>query len=494
MRTDVLLLVIITLCIIPEIYAFDADISHIKLESVPPLAQSFRQSAMYHHQQQQRVPSTSMKASKDGEVMATLPTIETDTTEYSLFPPTSKYHPDQDGLQRRRRWLVVDFDGTCTEHDTTPLLPRLAAFATRQRSSIQSSCGDKNEDAEHKKEANIDNDNNSIANDEVHMVDLERRISQFQHLEEEYMRRYGETKSSLIQQQHQSIHDMLDALDEPSTIVTQMVSESRVLEGLGHVDADELGGILQLHTDTTTPTEFESSGTEVECMSSNETNKSGEGEFDKVVVRIRHSCQNTLARILSESSNHHDADQRDEGPPACLGWNLAVLSINWCPALIDASIVQPVLKQRRSVLQIDKCTTEVPIWSNQVDADGVISLNVPGALAKRDRIRELRRNIHQSSDSTSVIVYVGDSSTDLAALLEADIGVIMGQTISSSMTVIAERWGIQIVPLKHRSQHDFDVVAVDGNFERWRKQNILWHVESWMEIDEMLLELDRHWS
>lgn len=492
MRTF-LLVIIIIICIIPEISAFAADISHNKLQSIPSLAQSLRQSTM-QHQKPRVAPSTSMTASKDGEVMTMLPTIEaatnqiTSLTEQSLFPPTSKYHPDQDGLQRRRRWLVVDFDGTCTEHDTTPLLPRLAAFATRQRSSILSGSGENNEDADQQKEANIDVENNSIVdNNNLHLLDLERRISKFQVLEEEYMRRYGEAKSSLIPQQHQSIHDMLDALDEPSTIVTQMVSESRVLEGLGHVNADELGGILQLHT------ELESSETDIENISSNDT-KMNEGKFDKVVVRLRHGCQSTLARILSDTCNHHDTNKEGEGPPACYGWNLAVLSINWCPALIDASVVQPVLKQRRSVMRIDTCNTEIPIWSNQVDADGVISLHVPGALAKRDHIRKLRRNIHQSSDSTSVIVYVGDSSTDLAALLEADIGIVMGQTISSSITAIAERWGIQIVPLKHRSQHDFDVIGVDGNFERWRKLNMLWHVESWMEIDEMLLEVDQHWS
>ena len=217
--------------------------------------------------------------------------------------------------------------------------------------------------------------------------------------------------------------------------------------------------------------------------------------MEKVVVRLRPGCQRTLSRILSENCSNPDTHRNEhEVPQLCWGWNVAVLSINWYPALIDASIVQPVLKQRRSVLRIDTCTTEIPIWSNQVDADGVISLRVSGALAKRDRIKELRRNIHQSSDSRNVIVYVGDSSTDLAALLEADIGIIMGQiSSSSSVTTVAERWGIQIVPLRNRRQHDFGMILSD-NFERWREQGILWQVESWMEIDEMLLELDELWA
>ncbi len=404
---------------------------------------------------------------------------------------------------------MVDFDGTCTEHDTTPLLPRLAAFASRQRSLVVSDCNESSEIQGNKK-----NDNGGgVVNNQLHMQDLERRMRKFQQLEEEYIRRYDEAKSSLLRAkndddshlQHQSIHEMLDALDEPSTIVTQMVSESRVLEGLGHVDAEELGGILQLHTELTTTTttttaaaaaaatvgDLEPSEVKGECMGSNE------GELEKVVVRLRPGCQRTLSRILSEncSSDPDTTHNEHEVPPLCWGWNVAVLSINWCPALIDASIVQPVLKQRCSDLRIDTCCSmEIPIWSNQVNADGIISLHVPGALAKRDRIKELRRNIQQSSDSKNIIVYVGDTSTDLAALLEADIGIIMGQiSSSSSVKSVAERWGIQIVPLRHRRQHDFGMIGSDY-LERWREQSILWQVESWMEIDEMLLELDEHWA
>ena len=395
---------------------------------------------------------------------------------------------------------MVDFDGTCTEHDTTPLLPRLAAFASRQRSLSESSanCRDNNNHGDIEQE-DIDNE---ISNNTLHMHDLERRMRQFRLLEAEYLRRYGEAKSSLLgtKAQHKSIHEMLDALDEPSTIVTQMVSETRVLEGLGHVDAEELGRMLQLCTEQNTTTNTIANdlySSEKECISSKDDTK-GIEEFDKVVIRLRPGCQRTLSRVLSENKYNHSPDAHcqycDQSPPSCWGWNIAVLSINWCPALIDASIVQPVLKQRRSVLQIDSCTTEIPIWSNQVDANGVISLHVPGALAKRDRIMELRRNIHQSSDSASVIVYVGDSSTDLAALLEADIGIIMGgQNSTSSLTTIADRWGIQIVPLKHRRQHDFDAIVRDYSGIR-RKQIILWQVESWQEIDEMLLELDEQWS
>ena len=41
----------------------------------------------------------------------------------------------------KERWLVVDFDGTCTIRDTTPLLPRLAYFIeSRSRHSACVDC------------------------------------------------------------------------------------------------------------------------------------------------------------------------------------------------------------------------------------------------------------------------------------------------------------------------------------------------------------------
>lgn len=363
--------------------------------------------------------------------------------QMSLFPSTSKYHPNQDGLKQRRRWLVVDFDGTCTEADTTPLLPRLAAsYATRQRSS------------------NISEDNN--ADDSIHQQDLERRLSQFQQLEDTYMKLLADAKSSLSNNEkteYQSIHDVLHSLDEPSIKVTNMVSESRVLEGLGRADSRELREILQL----------------------NDVSDKGEEE---IAVRLRQGCESTLARILI----HKKADE--DSAAACLGWSLAVLSINWSPNLIDAVLTQQVLKKRRTILQIDSCDdTDIPVWSNSVDEHGVVSLHVPGALAKRDRIMELRRHIHEhDSSKSSVIVYVGDSSTDLAALLEADVGLIMGQSATTSM--IAQQWGVQILPLKDRSQHGFGSDNACG----WREKKILWQVESWYEINELLIELDEYWS
>ena len=363
-------------------------------------------------------------------------------SQMSLFPTNSKYHTNQgDGLKQHRRWLVVDFDGTCTEKDTTPLLPYLAAAyydSTRhQREKEDCAC--------------------YIS----HEQDLQQRLSLFKVLEDEYMRLLGETYTNLFSDndeeevESQSIHEVLHALDEPSIQVTKMVSDSRILGGLGHATSHEISKIL-----------------------------ADDDKHNNIQVSLKHEFSDVLARILLNKPDAADMNQSSSNEPLCSGWSLAVLSINWCPSLIDAALIQPLLKKRRSILQIEYCDTEIPVWSNRVDEEGVVLLEVPGALAKRDRIKELRRHIHEndeSSGSSSIIIYVGDSTTDLAALLEADIGIIIGE--SSSIMMIAERYGVKIIPSKTRGSSD----SIESSCEK----KILWQVDRWSEIDELLLEVDQ---
>lgn len=392
---------------------------------------------------------------------------EASQSQSSLFSPTSKYHHNQNGLAKRRRWLVVDFDGTCTEHDTTPLLPILAAFATRSRSSIS--------------KASDGTDTNNI-DDYDHQQDLKKRLDQFQLLEDEFMRRYAEAKTNMFNSENDesstSLYDVLDALDEPSNVVTEMVSASKCLSGLGHADTNEVEGMLNLH------------GVTRETILENANNSENQSD-DKVTIRLRQGCESTLSRILLDDKASKDGCEEDDHK--CLGWRLAVLSINWSPKLIDACLVQPVLRRRRSLLRIESCDTEVPIWSNEVDREGVVTLHVPGALAKRDRLIELKKYIKQGCDQTqNILVYVGDSSTDLAALLVADIGIVMGN--SSSLITIAESWGIEIAPLKNRHEHGFQKLLSTDASEEPPGKKILYQTDKWQEIDEALQEIDEHWT
>ena len=82
---------------------------------------------------------------------------------------------------------------------------------------------------------------------------------------------------------------------------------------------------------------------------------------------------------------------------------MGVLSINWCPLLINAALLQPIRRHCRSVLSLDNTAIQqleedgeedelaVPIRSNSVDLDGVVELAAPGALAKKARISKRQR-------------------------------------------------------------------------------------------------------
>jgi phosphoserine phosphatase len=288
---------------------------------------------------------------------------------------------------KNRKWLVVDFDGTCTIKDTTPLLPHLAGLFQEEKSLV------------------------------------EERLEVFSELEQEYFALYNEAKSK-IQEDH-SLFEVLDRLDDISTRVTSKVSASGVLKGLlaSLEFTKEMQQLLERHS---------------------------------LQVKMRPHCGSVLSKIQSARQ-----------------WDIGVLSINWCPSLIAASI-QPLL---------ENCL-DVPmpiIWSNLVQAEsGEVSLIIPGALAKKERIKKLKQE-----GEVSVVVYVGDSSTDLAALIEADVGILIGG--SESTINMAKDRGVKIRPL---SEYGSSMcVTLD---ERDQSQNVIWATECWSEVENILYSQDEN--
>lgn len=74
---------------------------------------------------------------------------------------------------------------------------------------------------------------------------------------------------------------------------------------------------------------------------------------------------------------------------------------------------------------------------------------------------------------TRTQVYVGDSATDLTALLEADVGVLVGE--SATAREIAARFSVRLEPLEARRPPFLD------------RSGIVWLAASWAEIAEHLL-------
>ena len=278
------------------------------------------------------------------------------------------------------------------------------------------------------------------------------RLSQFKDLEDEYLALYSEVKNSL--DGTEELHCALDRLDRPSTSVTRKVSQSGVLEGLGGVNVSEMSKLISVIGTTSDPV-GETGAIQAE---------------DKVSICLRDGVEQTLARILVDGCSD------DDGGTGTGAWGVAVLSINWSRTLISASLVQPVLRKRRALLDIDSCDTEIDIWCNDVDEDGCVTLNYEGSVAKKEQIERLRSRMHEDEIDEPVIVYIGDSSTDLLALIEADLGIIVGD--KTSAISMARRWGYRVQPLADRHTED-----------EWMRKGILWTTNDWYEIDKALGEL-----
>jgi len=288
-------------------------------------------------------------------------------------------------------WLVVDFDGTCSERDTTPLLPKLASILESDRT-------DK-------------------------IMEQEERIARFAELEEEFFRLYNTAKENMCHET-MSLDEALDSLDDVSNHVTEKVSSSGSLRGLC-VLSKRIRQIIDTNEDISER------------------------------VKLRPDCVEVIAKATN------------------MQWKLGVLSINWCPALIDAALVQKIIRHKRKFdNQKSSADINIPIWSNSIDAAGKISLHVPGALAKKERISELKSSLGDQS----TVIYVGDSSTDLSALVEADIGILIGQ--SKSTISIGERWNVRFIPLT--KWHE--ITQQEGS-----TTDVLWTVDRWSEIGEFLL-------
>ena len=168
------------------------------------------------------------------------------------------------------------------------------------------------------------------------------------------------------------------------------------------------------------------------------------------IAELRHGCARTL------------------GSASAAGSRLGVLSINWSPPLIRATL--------------SPLAAPLELWCNELQPDGSIVLPVPGAAAKRARIAALVDAV-----CARPVVYVGDSPTDLLAMLEADVGVLIGE--SASARLIARRFGVRIAPLPPslreclaaRGAQEGEVAAAADS------PGVVWEAGSWEEIRRCLL-------
>jgi len=137
----------------------------------------------------------------------------------------------------------------------------------------------------------------------------------------------------------------------------------------------------------------------------------------------------------------------------------------------------------------------IPIWSNTIDENGVVSLIVPGAIAKKEQILKLQQQQPQKNGNR-LVVYVGDSSTDLLAIIQADVGILLNG--STSTTGLAIKYGVTIRSLSDYNNYDHDDNDDENENEcrRTKKKNsvdngcFIWTASDWEEIGSFLNHSD----
>lgn len=144
----------------------------------------------------------------------------------------------------------------------------------------------------------------------------------------------------------------------------------------------------------------------------------------------------------------------------------AVISVGWSRELIAAVLSAGDLPEAMLPSGAMLRCNEVAFSPGGASATGEITQHVGGGAAKRAALQALR--VGEAGDG--LVCYVGDSVTDLLALLDADVGIVMGS--SSSLLRVAQAFGVELRPLVHAR----------GTESIAKGLGILYRTDSWAEI------------
>ncbi|KAH6854621.1 hypothetical protein B0I37DRAFT_422258 [Chaetomium sp. MPI-CAGE-AT-0009] len=179
----------------------------------------------------------------------------------------------------------------------------------------------------------------------------------------------------------------------------------------------------------------------------------GEGGDGDVGVRVR--------RGLGELLGRYGGGGGDGGK----GWDVAVVSVNWSGAFI------------KGVVEAGSGNGGIKrVVSNEIGfPDGVIEgpreLGKEPLVTAGDKLRAMESL--KSGLAEEKVVYFGDSATDLACLMEADLGVIMADDGESKLLKLLARIGFEVPHVQDAGEgdklvwgRDFEEVLQSGVMDR----------------------------
>lgn len=171
----------------------------------------------------------------------------------------------------------------------------------------------------------------------------------------------------------------------------------------------------------------------------------------------------------------HMADCVNRALATDLSFQRHILSINF-----SQDVIETILESEIGGSFMDKVT----IFSNNLAfaedgrTTGEIVTRGVGASGK---LRVFEQLLAGTADSEGLTMYVGDSVTDLLAMLRADIGVVVGE--SATFRKVASAYGVRICPLSS----DALIPAQGGG---WKNGGVccVYEAKSWDDINHFLFE------
>ncbi|KAG6553729.1 hypothetical protein Mapa_004644 [Marchantia paleacea] len=189
-------------------------------------------------------------------------------------------------------------------------------------------------------------------------------------------------------------------------------------------------------------------------------------------VAMREGCRHLLTRVSLE------------GRSLLQNLEFHILSVCWSRSLIEGTFSS-------NGLEFANIHCNELRFNNLHVSDGNIDRRIESAVDKEKVLEKIlsqaKQKVNQNRDS--LLIYVGDSVTDLLCLLRADVGIVIGESIS--LERMAAAFGIKMLPLytgllerEQKSNHG------DGENSRsfWRKMDgVLYRVSCWNELNAFLL-------
>lgn len=184
-------------------------------------------------------------------------------------------------------------------------------------------------------------------------------------------------------------------------------------------------------------------------------------------VRVRKGFGEFMGRVEAEAQAGADGGR---------GWTVGVVSVNWSGQFIQG-VVEAGCGGPRSAAGMVVLSNWVEASEGQVE--GPSEIGKEPLVTAGDKLRAMQHYTRDYGKEGEAVVYVGDSPTDLACLMEADLGVVMADDGETKLLETLKRIGFDVPHVGEAGEEsrlvwakDFEEVLLSGVVDRIKKRPV----------------------